>query len=114
MSIIGLDQPHAALVAHRTRITGLEPSTLAVGLRSLLGHGRHVGHRVLVTLSQQGATLGQLGVAMAVREEAEVSDFMQALGQNVEGESAQKFDRVEGLGTQLAPSLVVFEAEGEG
>jgi hypothetical protein len=32
MSVIGLDELHATLVAHRTFITGLDPGALAVRL----------------------------------------------------------------------------------
>ena len=84
MSVIGLDELHATLVAHWTRITRLDPGRLAVGLWRVLVLGPHVGPQSLLALTQQGATLGQLGVAMAVGEEAEVADLMQALGQNMQ------------------------------
>ena len=72
MAVIGLDERHAPLAAHRTRITWLKLGALAVGLQRVLAWCRRMGYQGTVTLSQQGATLGQLGVAMAVSEEAEV------------------------------------------
>jgi hypothetical protein len=55
--------------------------------------------------------LRQFLVSMTVGEKAEVAHFVQALGQDMEDESAQEFRGVQGLGSQLAGSLVVLEAE---
>jgi hypothetical protein len=55
--------------------------------------------------------LRQFLVSMTVGEKAEVAHFVQVLGQDMEDESAQEFRGVQGLGSQLAGSLVVLEAE---
>jgi hypothetical protein len=66
MSVISLDELHATLVAYRTGITGFDPGALAVGLWRLLVRCHHVGHQDIVTLSQQGAAVGELGLAVTV------------------------------------------------
>jgi hypothetical protein len=63
MSVISLDEHHASLVAHRTGIAWLERGALAIGLQSVLAWCRRVGHQGIVTLSQQGAAVGKLGVS---------------------------------------------------
>ena len=112
MSVISLDEHHASLVAHRTGIAWLERGALAIGLQSVLAWCRRVGHQGIVTLSQEGTAVGELGLAVTISHKTEVPDLVQALGQNMQAEAAQEFHRVEGLGAQLTSSLMIFEAEG--
>ncbi len=48
---------------------------------------------------------------MTVCHETEIAYLVQPFGQNMQDKAAQKFDCVEGLGAQLAPSFMIFEAE---
>ena len=65
------------------------------------------------------ARIGRLGLsgncclAVTIGHKTKVPDLVQALGQNMQAEAAQEFHRVEGLGAQLASSLMIFEAEGD-
>jgi hypothetical protein len=97
MSVISLDEHHATLVAHRTGIAGFDPGTLAIGLWRRLIRCHHVGHQGIVTLSQQGAAVGELGLAVTIGHKTKVPDLVQALGQNMQAEAAQEFHRVEGF-----------------
>ncbi len=79
MSIRGLNELHATLVAHRTRITGLDPDNLALRFRSARAHRHRVRHQGVGALPQQGATLSQFGFAMPVSKKAKIADFVQGV-----------------------------------
>ena len=51
-------------------------------------------------------------MAMPVGKIAEIADFVQAFGQDVKQKSSQEFRCLQSLSAQLAPLLMVFEAEG--
>ena len=113
MAIIGLDQLHTTLVAHRTQSPGFAPGSRLLLVWAVFVEGHRAWPQRGSRLTQEGTTVSQLGLSGAVGQKVKGANVVQASGQAVQADAAQACPRVERLGAELAAALVDLEAAGD-
>ena len=103
-----LDELHVPLLTDRAH-NGCHGRThgLSIEAECLLAGGE-----AWLWLLQQRSALGELGLAYPVGQEAEMSDPLEAVRQDMQQEAAQEFHGVEGHRAEPVSALIVFPPEG--